>query len=253
MRSTVRLARRRTTVLAGISLRRTSAWTIAKQCGPPSSARPPTWRPSFAGTTAEVKAALGMSTDPDRRRGRHGDGRRSDRRILEPGRSGFGMTEPVTESVVDEVLAFARDADAKILRVADRAATRTDHGSSCSRSAASEAERQAWVKCAARARGRARRDGDRPAHHAARAHRCPRVRRRHDRGLRDAGRQRPAGVVRLAGRHPRLPDVRRVGRRHPRGHREPVCRERHRHARRAPRRFRSTAAAALSRRSWRFA
>ena len=180
---------------------------------------------AFAGTTPEVKAALGMSTT------RIGGGVVTVMADDPTGgfwsrAVGFGITEPVTESIVDEVLAFARVADAKSLlwHIAPRADG-------------------PWEEILA-ARGVEAGPGVGEVRapiedvHAATATdlriatielaRCPSLRRSHDRGVRDAGRQRPPRLVRLAGRHPRLPDVRRVGRRHPRGDRVPVYRERHR-------------------------
>ena len=69
---------------------------------------------AFAGTTAEVKAALGMST------ARIGGGVVTVMADDPTGgfwsrAVGFGITEPVTESIVDDVLSFARDVDAKSL------------------------------------------------------------------------------------------------------------------------------------------
>ena len=69
---------------------------------------------AFDGTTSEVKSALGMSST------RIGGGAVTVMADDPTGgfwsrAVGFGITEPVTDAIVDEVLAFAREADAKSL------------------------------------------------------------------------------------------------------------------------------------------
>lgn len=101
---------------------------------------------AFAGTTPEVKAALGMSTT------RIGGGVVTVMADDPTGgfwsrAVGFGITEPVTESIVDEVLAFARVADAKSLLW--HIAPRADGPWEEILAARGSKPGQAWVKFAA--------------------------------------------------------------------------------------------------------
>jgi len=102
---------------------------------------------AFAGTTPEVKAALGMSTT------RIGGGVVTVMADDPTGgfwsrAVGFGITEPVTDAIVDDVLTFAREADAKSL--VWQIAPHADGPWESILTARGCEPRTAWVKFAAR-------------------------------------------------------------------------------------------------------